>query len=194
MSHSSGAFRRLVKTACEAGPRHYDAIMVDARAGLAESSAAALIGLGAHNLCFGIDAAATHEGYRYLFSYLSGIAGTNAGDSHWCDGFRIVHAKAQPGSEARRAFRERTYDVFVNEVYDPDDNSEISSDEPFSFDYDDEEAPHWPWPIAFDATFAEFDPSQNPDRLSREFADRAFGSFLSRIDGLIGDTTKRGQA
>ena len=189
-----GRIRRLVKTACEAGPHHYDAVMVDARAGLAESSAAALIGLGAYNLCFGIDAEATHEGYRYLFSYLSGIAGKSEGDSHWCKGFRIVHAKAQPGSEARRAFRERTYEVFVNEVYDPDDNSEISSDEPFSFDYDDEEAPHWPWPIAFDATFAEFDPSQNPDRLSREFADRAFGSFLSRIDGLIGDTTKREQA
>ena len=185
--------RRLVKIACHTGPRHYDVVMVDARAGLAESSAAALLGLGAHNLCFGIDAEATHQGYRYLFSYLSGIAGLSDGASHWCKGFRIVHAKAQPGSEARRVFRERAYEVFVDEVYDPDDNTESSSDEPFSFDYEDEEAPHWPWPIGFDATFAEFDPSHNPDRLAGEFADRAFGSFLSRVDGLISDTTKRGQ-
>ena len=184
--------RRLVEVACEAGPRHYHAVMVDARAGLAESSAAALIGLGAHNLCFGIDAKATYEGYRYLFSYLSGVARARDDDSHWCTDFRIVHAKAQPGSEPRKAFRERTYEVFVEEVYDADDNSEGTSYERFSFDYEDEEAPHWPWPIAFDATFREIDPSQNPDRLSGEFADRAFGSFVARVNGLISGTPEAG--
>ena len=189
--------RDLIEEACNAGPRHYDVVMVDARAGLAESAAAALIGLGAYNLCFGIDAEATFDGYRYLFSYLSGIAGASAGAKgtphphpHWCEGFRIVHAKAQPGSEARRAFRDRTYEVFVDEVYEPDDGREKRT-ELFSFDYDDEEAPHWPWPIAFDAAYAEIDPSQSPDRLSGEFADRAFGPFLSRLDGLIRETTER---
>ena len=182
--------RRLIEAACDAGPRRYDVVMVDARAGLAESSAAALIGLGAHNLCFGIDAEATFEGYRYLFSYLSGVAGASDGNSHWCKSFRIVHAKAQPGSEARRAFRDRTYEVFVDEVYEPDDGCGALSKEPFSFDYEDEEAPHWPWPIAFDAAFAEIDPSQKPDRLSGEFVDRAFGSFLSRVDRLIGETSE----
>ena len=181
--------RRLVELACDTGPRHYDAVMVDARAGLAESSAAALIGLGAHNLCFGIDAEATYEGYRYLFSYLSGLAGFSD-KSHWCTRFHIVHAKAQPGSGPRQAFRDRTYEVFVDEVYDADDG-EDSSDEAFSFDYEDEEAPHWPWPIGFDASFAEIDPSLNPDRLSGEFADRAFGSFVSRVDGLIRDSPQR---
>ena len=200
--------RDLIQEACNAGPRQYDVVMVDARAGLAESAAAALIGLGAHNLCFGIDAEATFDGYRYLFSYLSGIAGASADTSadtsadpskgtpnphphpHWCESFRIVHAKAQPGSEVRRAFRERTYEVFVDEVYEPDDGKEKRAGVPFSFDYDDEEAPHWPWPIAFDAAYAEIDPSQSPDRLSGEFADRAFGSFLSRVDGLIRETAR----
>lgn len=190
--------RALMEEACSTGLRHYDVVMVDARAGFAESTAAALIGLGAYNLCFGIDAEATFDGYRYLFSYLSGIAGASAGAKgtpnphpHWCESFRIVHAKAQPGSDVRRAFRERTYEVFVDEVYEPDDGRDELTDEPFSFDYDDEDAPHWPWPIAFDAAYAEIDPSQSPDQLSGEFTDRAFGSFLSRVDGLIRETTER---
>lgn len=184
--------RKLIELACATGPRHYDAVMVDARAGLAESTAAALIGLGAHNLCFGIDAQATYEGYRYLFSYLSGIARASDDKPHWCTNFHIVHAKAQPGSGARRAFREQTYEVFVEHVYDADASGMSTSDKLFSFDYDDEDAPHWPWPIGFDATFAEIDPSQDSDRLAGEFADRAFGSFVARIDRLISDTRKGG--
>ena len=187
--------RHLVKTACSCGPHDYDVVMVDARAGLAESSAAALIGLGAENLCFGVDTPATHDGYRFLFSYLQGLAGTPApadDDAHWCSKFRIVHAKAQPGAEARQAFRDRVYEVFVDEVYDSDDGAEDFSSMPFSFDYDDDEAPHWPWPIAFDAAFSEFDPRSHPDQLTSAFADRAFGPFLSRLDGLIASPSVHG--
>ena len=66
--------RRLVDLARESGPHRYDVVLVDARAGLAETAAAALIGLGAHNLCFGIDTPPCHDGFRYLFSYLAGLA------------------------------------------------------------------------------------------------------------------------
>ena len=178
--------------------RTYDVVLVDARAGLAESSAAALLGLGATVLCCGVDGPATQDGYRFLFSYLAGLDDApvqhDPADRNWRDRFRMVHAKARPGADARRAFRDRMYEVFVETVYDADYAEHLGSDQlgtaaPFSFDYDDEDAPHWAWPIAFDLALAELDPRAHPDQLTPEFVDRAFGSFLSRADRLIVDST-----
>ena len=190
--------RRLVDLACSEGTRTYDVVLVDARAGLAESSAAALLGLGATVLCCGVDGPATQDGYRLLFSYLAGLDDApgqhDPTDRNWRDRFRMVHAKARPGADARRAFRDRMYEVFVETVYDADDAEYLGSDPlgtaaPFSFDYDDEDAPHWAWPIAFDLALAELDPRAHPDQLTPEFVDRAFGSFLTRANRLIVDST-----
>ena len=186
--------RRLVALACNEGTRRYDVVLVDARAGLAESSAAALLGLSATVLCFGVDGPATHDGYRLLFSYLAGLDDApgqpDTTDRDWRDRFRMVHAKARAGADARRAFRERMYEVFVDSVYDADDAGAAGADPSgvaavFSFDYDDEDAPHWAWPIAFDLALAELDPRTHPDQLTPEFVERAFGSFLTRADRLI---------
>ena len=189
--------RRLVSLACNEGTRHYDVVLVDARAGLAESSAAALLGLCATVLCFGVDGPATHDGYRFLFSYLAGLDDAprqhDTTDRDWRDRFRMVHAKARAGADARRAFRERMYEVFVDAVYDADEASATGVDPSgvvaaFSFDYDDEEAPHWAWPIAFDLALVELDPRTHPDQLTPEFVERAFGSFLTRANRLIVDS------
>ena len=85
------------------------------------------------------------------------------------------------------------YEVFGETVYDADDAEYRGSDQlgtaaPFSFDYDDEDAPHWAWPIAFDLALTELDPRAHPDQLTPEFVDRAFGSFLSRADRLTVDS------
>ena len=189
--------RRLVDLACSEGTRTYDVVLVDARAGLAESSAAALLGLGATVLCCGVDGPATHDGYRFLFSYLAGLDDAprqhDTTDRDWRDRFRMVHAKARAGAEARRAFRDRMYEVFVDAVYDADDAGAAGADPScvaaFSFDYDDEEAPHWAWPIAFDLALVEIDPRTHPDQLTPEFVERAFGSFLMRADRLIVDAS-----
>ena len=189
--------RRLVNLTCNEGTRQYDVVLVDARAGLAESSAAPLLGLGATVLCCGVDGPVTQDGYRFLFSYLAGLddapGQANPPDWNWRDRFRMVHAKARPGADARRTFRDRMYDVFVETVYDVVDAESLGSDPlgtaaPFSFDYDDEDAPHWAWPIAFDLALTELDPRTHPDQLAPEFVDRAFGSFLTRADRLIVDS------
>ena len=189
--------RRLVALTCNEGTRQYDVVLVDVRAGLAESTAAALLGLGATVLCCGVDGPATQDGYRFLFSYFAGLDDApgqhNPADRDWRDRFRMVHAKARVGADARRAFRERMYEVFVEAVYDADDAGDAGSDRSgaaaaFSFDYDDEDAPHWAWPIAFDLALAELDPRTHPDQLTLEFVDRAFGSFLTRAERLIVDS------
>ena len=189
--------RRLVELACSEGTRRYDVVLVDARAGLAESAAAALLGLHAKVLCFGVDGPATQDGYRFLFSYLAGLGDVQGEhdmmDRDWRSRFRMVHAKARAGADARRAYLERMYEVFVDTVYDADDVGDPGADrsragDAFSFDYDDEDAPHWAWPIAFDMALAELDPRVHPDQLTSEFVERAFGSFLTRADQLVLDS------
>ena len=189
--------RRLVTLACNEGIRPYDVVLVDARAGLAESSAAALLGLDAKVLCFGVDGPVTQDGYRFLFSYLAGLddapAEHDPTNRDWRSRFRMVHAKARAGADARRAFLDRMYEVFVDAVYDADDAGDAGADrsrvgDVFTFDYDDEDAPHWAWPIAFDLALTELDPRTQPDQLTSEFVDRAFGSFLTRADQLIIDS------
>src|SRR4051812_23175256 len=49
----------------------YDVILVDARAGLHEISAGAILGLGGDVLLFGLDERQTFLGYRLLFAHLS---------------------------------------------------------------------------------------------------------------------------
>ena len=76
---------------------------------------------------------------------------------------------------------------------DADDAGDAGADQSgvaaaFSFDYDDEDAPHWAWPVAFDLALTELDPRTHPDRLTPGFVDRAFGSFLTRADRLIVDS------
>ena len=268
--------RQLLATAVRAA-RPYDVVLVDARAGLAEGSAPALTGLGAAVLCFGVDVPATHVANRCLFAHLSGLTNRNGRD--WRSDFRIVHAKAQPGAESRRAFMENVYETFIDEVYDTDVepksarakvagnparaairtlgpgdydvevdgrvigklfsegfgkvrswrttvNDEYSEEfgtvahtartwtearhniltffeereivrpdasVPFSFDYDDEDAPHWPWPISFDTALAEFDARSRPDHLTSEFVERSFGPFLERADALIRSSAPSGE-
>ena len=169
-------------------------MLVDARAGLAEGTAPALIGLGATVLCFGVDTPATHVANRCLFSYLSGLPNASQSERDWRADFRIVHAKAQPGAAARRRFMESVYETFVNEVYDADvESGGPGGNEPFSFDYDDEDAPHWPWPISFDVALADFDPRSRPDQLTLEFVQRSFGPLLERADRLIGSSPTAGE-
>lgn len=267
--------RQLLATAVQA-ERRYDVVLVDARAGLAEGTAPALIGLGATVLCFGVDTPATHVANRCLFSYLSGLTNSASRKGRdWRADFRIVHAKAQPGAEARRRFMESVYETFVDEVYDavaePESERATSTRSPlrrqqagnytvhvdsrmignlfskkegrsvswhtvvneehrdefgamdhiaprwtdartnimkfiaghevappdageqFSFDYDDEDAPHWPWPISFDVALAEFDPNGRPDQLTLEFVERSFGPFLERADALIRSSAPAGK-
>ncbi|MBP0715160.1 AAA family ATPase [Burkholderia sola] len=50
--------------------RAYDAILIDARAGLHETTAASIVGLGAKILLFGVDQPQTYADYRLLFAHL----------------------------------------------------------------------------------------------------------------------------
>jgi MinD-like ATPase involved in chromosome partitioning or flagellar assembly len=58
--------RDLVRRLCLRN--RYDVVFVDSRAGLNEAAAAAILGLGAEVLLFGVDTPQTFAGYRYLLA------------------------------------------------------------------------------------------------------------------------------
>ena len=153
-------------------------ILVDARAGLSESSAAAVVGLGGTVLLFGVDTPQTFECYRYLFAQLNRYALDPEAPSEWRLGLQMVHAKAGRGTGAYEHFRDQALNLFADFLYDEADPSDLMG---FNFDVDDDSAPHYAWPIPFDADFAEFDPQSRRDQLSREFFDRSFGPFVRKV-------------
>jgi hypothetical protein len=153
-------------------------ILIDARAGLSESSAAAVVGLGGTVLLFGVDTPQTFECYRYLFAQLNRYALESEISPDWRFGLQMVHAKASRGAEAYEHFRDQALNLFADFLYEEADPSDLMG---FNFDVDDDAAPHFAWPIAFDAEFAEFDPRSRRDQLSREFFDRSFGPFVRKV-------------
>lgn len=172
---SRDIIRRLIER------KRSDIILVDARAGLSESSAPAVLGFGGDVLMFGVDTAQTFECYRYLLAHLTRFAGDNLADD-WRYRLRMVHAKAARGEDAWRHFREQTYAIFADALYE---EAEGSSLEVFNFDIDDPEAPHFAWPIAFDLEYGEFDPLTRSSSLGRDFYERSFGPFVDRLEALV---------
>jgi hypothetical protein len=162
--------------------QQYDAIFIDARAGLNEATAAAVLGLGAEILLFGVDTPQTFHGYRYLLAHLRRFAPSLADENDFRLRLRMVHARASALPEAQAAFRDRAYDLFADHIYDATREGELDA---FNFDTDDREAPHFAWPILDDASYREFDPLRNPDMLREPIYERTFGTFLKKLRARV---------
>lgn len=173
---------------------NYDVILIDARAGLNESTAAALLGLGADVLLFGIDTPQTFASYRYLLAHLARFVRNDEDD--WLYRFRMIHAKASRDSELQTAFCDRAYDIFKEFLYRDlpllDANGKLLLDKdgiPLSprkeFGLTEPVAPHFAWPILSDANFAEFDPCSKDFQLKPEFYRETYAGLIDGIDGLL---------
>lgn len=169
--------------------RQYDAVLIDARAGLHETTAASILGLGADVLLFGIDTSQTFTSYRYLFSHLENVcvALDTEAASAFISRLRFVHAKATKDELDRKAFRDRAYELFAGRLYpmmtrsEDDDSAEelpLLSD---VFSLDSEEAPHFAWPIYASLAYMEFDPQrpQKNHQLEPRYYEELYGDFLA---------------
>ncbi len=161
----------------------YDAIFVDARAGLNEATAGVLLGLGAEILLFGINTPQTFSGYRFLLSHLGRFRPAESGDRDWRYRLHMVHAKAGPSPTEHASFRTQAFELFADTIYDQEEGVEANS---FNFDYDDQAAPHFALTILDDSNFSEFDPLARSDQVSRHFYDRTFGQFITGLAEKIG--------
>ncbi|MCZ0737715.1 ParA family protein [Phreatobacter sp. AB_2022a] len=173
--------RELVRRLCERN--RYDAVFIDARAGLNEATAGAILGLGAEILLFGVDTPQTFAGYRYFLAHLQRFRPEASGDNDWRYRLRMVQAKAQADPKTQANFRTNTYEMFSDTIYDAEEGIE---EEAFNFDYEDVSAPHYAWPILGDSNYAEFDPIAKVDQFSSHMYDRTFGPFIEALRTKIG--------
>lgn len=77
----------------------YDAVLIDARAGLHETTAASIMGLGAEVLLFGLNEPQNFYGYAALLSHLARFMPTDGSPPEWLDRLTMVHGKAESGEE-----------------------------------------------------------------------------------------------
>lgn len=180
-----GQTRRLVDDL--GALKTYDAILIDARAGLNETTAAAILGLGAQVLLFGEDTPQTFAGYRYLLAHLARFP--RAEEDDWLYRLRMVHAKASADSGKQQAFRDRVYSLFQDYLYRdiqlPDQDGTPSPDTTLpEASLDAPEAPHFAWPVLRDSNYFEFDPLAEPAQLTPALYERTYQAL---IDGISAD-------
>jgi hypothetical protein len=166
----------------------HDVVLVDARAGLHESTAAAAVALQGNTLVFGIDQPQTYAGYRALLAQQALTLGPD-----WATRIHLVEARVSADGPS---------DDFISnmlgilpDLYDPKPSAPIPLDDlraTFDVDWDDDSSVEPLIDREIDKThiyesdvFARFDPLKNPDRLSRGMYAAVYGHFLQTCDDII---------
>lgn len=171
-----------------------DIVLIDSRAGLHDLAAISIAMLADLALLFATDSEQNWQGYGQLFK-------------HWqqhpqvCrmvrERLRLVRALFPETDQRLRSerFQMHAYDLFAQHLYDiiepkpetdglerPDDDADL-----FSFALDDDDAPHSPLTIRWNARFMEFDPIGQHGRgeMDDTDIDLAFGPFIRDVKSLI---------
>ena len=158
--------------------RRYDAVLIDVRAGLHETSAASLLGLGANVLLFGTNSPHTFSGYGIL------LATVRQAMESWIDApelrnrFRMVHGRANASAD-NALFLSNSWQLWLDHLYDAV-GDELDADA-FSFDLDDPSAPHYALTIKASDAFVDFSPELNPDLLTPVGYGGAYAEVLSYV-------------
>jgi hypothetical protein len=166
--------------------RRYEAVLIDARAGLHETSGGLILGLGAKALFFGVDTSQTFDDFCLLFSAFAQAFDPAMHGEDLRSAFKMVHAKAPRDERDRRLFRERSWGIWSDYLYDDVDPAAELSGDAFVFDLSDESAPHYPLEIIGDESFARFDPRTETYPLSAEAYRPVFGNFLAGVRVMLG--------
>ncbi|MCY1646660.1 hypothetical protein OVA11_06095 [Caulobacter sp. SL161] len=163
--------------------RRYDVVLLDVRAGLHETSAASLLGLGATVLLFGTNSPHTFSGYSILLSTVRQAMESWEDAPELRDRFRMVHGRALSSTQDRALFLSHCWQLWLDYLYDAvDDDVDV---EAFSFDLDDPSAPHYPLTVSSSEAFMNFNPDANPDLFSEQGYASAYGELLSFVRDFV---------
>jgi MinD-like ATPase involved in chromosome partitioning or flagellar assembly len=176
----------------------YDVVLIDARAGLHETTPAAVLGLGAEVLLFGIDQPQTFLGYRLLMVHLARFP-VNP-DDDWRERLNFVHARASDNKAACAAARERfhgLYDLVVpRSATQDEDESEPLTAQDFDMEWDDSgdegtsEDIFTPPPVLHvldDRRYADFDPISDRTLLASRTCAITFESLIAYAERPVID-------
>jgi hypothetical protein len=163
----------------------YDVVLIDARAGLHETSGSIVLRLGARVLLFGVDTTQTFDDFELLFQALRNAFDPTLGGEDLRNSFKMVHAKAPRDEKDLKGFRERSWDIWTKYLYDDDSNTSKTYDSAFTFDLPDEDAPHFPLEITGDDSYSRFDPRTDTYSLNPNAYKPVFGQFLNGVHVLL---------
>lgn len=157
--------------------RDYDLTLIDVRAGLAETTAAPILSLGAHVLLFGTHQRQTIEDLELLFANLANLS-SQVEENPWRR-IKMVHAKAKI-DQSIHEFRDSLWLLFSEYIYD-----ELEGFEGFNFDARNPEAPHSPVVVPLDTMFTDWNPSRDPSLFQEQVVQRTFGSLISFVESFV---------
>ena len=177
----------------------YDIILIDARAGFHETTGAALLGLGAHILLFGVAQPQTYAAYDLLFANLAFVQ-----REQWDGWITIVQAKAPAAVEKQSDFATRFRRLLTDRLTVETSASTVSLEElrtVFDLEWiEDDEAQNAQASsvlaesgeqfrvahILESELFRSFDPLSEPDRLEPAVYTAVYGSFLDVVMHIAG--------
>jgi hypothetical protein len=169
-----------------------DIVLVDARSGIDDLAAACVTQLGAAMvLLFGNDSAQTWQGYSILFEHLRRSGATE----RIRERVQCVGAASMVDDEIglKAALREAAWNVFLEYLYEPVGAGELPEGR-FSFDLDDDAAPHAPWLLRWDRAFLNVGQWQRAfGRIDSVVMHAAFGPLIEGAVALA-DQTRAGDA
>ena len=154
-------------------------VLLESRTGLHDIAAASVTDLNAEVLLFAADSESTWTDYDILFRHWS--------EKHLAKRIRervyLVSALTPISNREKYVdeFRARAWDLFRDHLYDEIDASNASEDD-FSFDLDEENAPHNPMEIAWALGLAGGTSLQD---LDEQTISSAYGRFLGAFDERI---------
>ena len=155
-------------------------VLLDSRSGLNDIAAAAVARVDARVLLLAIDSASTWDDYGILFRHWQthGLAASIRRD------LAIVSALT-PGIDSEyylEGFRQRSWYLFRECLYDELREDDDPASIRFSFDLDDERAPHDPFPIFWNCGLAACASSRS---LEQTPVTVAYAEFLRRFDQFV---------
>ncbi|RWA26770.1 hypothetical protein DJ028_15005 [Pseudomonas veronii] len=181
-------------------PRRYDAILIDARAGLHETTASAILGLGAEVFLFGLDEPQTFQGFKILLAHMARFDFDGI-PAEWLSRFTFIQGKAPSELGARQSFAEQCQNLFTEvgsgfrkglAVVDVELEEEVFHNPPWNDDISDAEVLpsedlqlSEPLFILFDPRFSGFNPQKQPDLLSNGVYTSSYGQLIDKVISSI---------
>jgi hypothetical protein len=163
-------------TTLEAGMKP-DLVLLDARSGFHDLASAAITELADIVLLFAVGSEQTWSGYRILFEHWRrfGVA------EKIRERLQIVAALIPETDRDTYlpGFREAAWGLFRDYLYDELGAGDLDG---FSFDLNDDPAPHTPLPVYWNRAFAAL---SSLAAIDRQLLDAAAGTFLQGLDELL---------
>jgi|GEM_PF-630274 cellulose biosynthesis protein BcsQ len=183
-------------------PLRYDAILIDARAGLHETTAAAVVGLGAEVFFFGLNQPQTFAGYDLLLAHLATLP-IDLNDD-WRNRIKFIQAKVPESPVIREEFSQNMNTLFQKHFWPSSTSSDNQIDmtslkDTFEVEWiedttlektplleDDKTIPTIS--ILDDRRFSSFSPSTDRDSLLERIYSVTFGELLEIATEMVDDS------